>query len=87
MMEAEDQEFEGAKQFVRICGEATKNALSAPPSINPHAAAKQAVAAAVAKHAPGLIGKKSHRAARRHSGASGQSGQWVRKGNKILISL
>ncbi|WP_417915627.1 hypothetical protein [Candidatus Electronema sp. JM] len=89
-LNAEDREFEGAKQFVRMCGDAAKTALSAPATVNPQAAAKQAVSAAVAKHAPGLLtGKKSAAGARKSRRSSGPvvTGQWVRKGNKILISL
>ena len=90
MLEAEDMEFEGAKQFVRMCGEATKNALSAPANVNPQIAAKQAVSAAVAKHAPGLLtGTKPSGRPQKSRRPSGPvvTGQWVRKGNKILISL
>lgn len=90
MLEAEDMEFEGAKQFVRMCGDAAKTALSAPATVNPQAAAKQAVSAAVAKHAPGLLtGKKLAAGTRKSRRPSGPvvTGQWVRKGNKILISL
>ncbi len=89
-MSAEDREFEGAKQFVRMCGDAAKTALSAPTTVNPQAAAKQAVSAAVAKHAPGLMtGTKpsgSRQKSRRPSGPV-TTGQWMRKGNKILIKL
>lgn len=90
MLEAEDQEFEGAKQFVRMCGEATKNALAAPANVDPAIAAKQAVTAAMTKHAPGLMaGKKSAAGTRKSRRMTGPvaTGQWVRKGNKILISL
>ncbi|MGR0481507.1 MAG: hypothetical protein ACTFAL_08940 [Candidatus Electronema sp. V4] len=55
MLEAEDREFEGAKQFVRMCGEAAKTALAAPANVNPQIAAKQAVTAAAAKYVPGLM--------------------------------
>jgi len=90
MLEAEDMEFEGAKQFVRMCGEATKNALSAPANVNPQVAAHKAVTAAAAKHAPGLLtGTKPSGRPQKSRRPSGPvvTGQWVRKGNKILISL
>lgn len=51
----EDQEFEGAKQFVRMTGEAVKTALAVPETIDPAVAAEQAVAAAAAKFAPALL--------------------------------
>ncbi len=89
-MSAEDREFEGAKQFVRMCGDAAKTALAAPANVNPQAAAKQAVAASVAKHAPSLLtGRKPSGRPQKGRRPSGPvvTGQWVRKGNKILISL
>jgi hypothetical protein len=93
-LSAEDREFEGAKQFVRMCGDATKTALSAPANVNPQVAAHKAVTAAAAKHAPGLmtgkmVGKKSASGMRKIPRQAGPvtTGQWVRKGNKILISL
>lgn len=89
-LEAEDMEFEGAKNFVRMCGEATKKALSAPAHVNPQVAAQKAVAAAVAKHAPGLMaGQKTVARTRKSHRMIGPvtTGQWVRKGNKIVISL
>jgi hypothetical protein len=56
MLEAEDREFEGAKNFVRICGEAAKKALATTaPNTNPTAVAQKAVASVVAKYAPGLM--------------------------------
>lgn len=81
-LNAEDQEFEGAKQFVRMSGEAVKSALAAPSSLNPASAAQQAVSAAVARLAPGLVG-----GARAISSARsrGRSGQWVRKGRHVLL--
>ena len=96
MLEAEDREFEGAKQFVRMCGEAAKTALAAPATVNPQIAVKQAVTAAAAKYVPGLITgkmavKKSAAGTRKSSRSTATgpvtTGQWVRKGNKILIKL
>jgi hypothetical protein len=90
-LEAEDREFEGAKNFVRICGEAAKKALATTaPNTNPTAVAQKAVASVVAKHAPGLmrrpVGKPMGRQAAIMSGPGrGQSGRWVRKGNSIIL--
>jgi hypothetical protein len=78
----EDREFELAKQFVRLAGEATKNALTAPQAGQGGAAAgvKGAVAAAAERFAPGLL-KEEPEGARGTAGG----GRWVRRGNKIVI--
>jgi len=77
----EDSEFEAAKQFVRLAGQAVKNAVSSPGAAqNPAAAAKAAITEAARVHAPGLaIGA--------NGGANGgaKSGQWVRRGNSIEV--
>lgn len=88
-LEVEDKAFEGAKKFVQLSGDAVKSALSAPSNMNPQAVAQQAVVAAAAKHVPGLAGKQSPAGTQkihRHGGPV-TTGQWVRKGNKILIRL
>lgn len=92
-LEAEDREFEGAKNFVRICGEAAKKALATAPNANPTAVAQKAVASVVAKHAPGLLrkpatasrGAVSRQIAALPGAERGQSGRWVRKGNSIIL--
>ncbi|WP_417912185.1 hypothetical protein [Candidatus Electronema sp. TJ] len=89
-LEAEDREFEGAKNFVRICGEAAKKALATAPNANPTAVAQKAVASVVAKHAPGLMRQTTTKPMGRQvamtSGVGrGQSGRWVRKGNSIVL--
>jgi uncharacterized protein (DUF697 family) len=78
----EDEEFEGAKQYVRLSGEAVKSALTAPTNINPTAVAQQAVAAAAAKHAPAIMGQVP---AGGPMGLGGRSGRWVRKGRNIVL--
>ena len=83
----EDQEFEAAKQVVRLAGDATKNALSAPSS-NPVATARGAVTRAASKFAPGLVGQSPGRrgGAAGATGATGAaSGRWVRRGNRIIV--
>jgi uncharacterized protein (DUF697 family) len=90
-LEAEDREFEGAKNFVRICGEAAKKALATTaPNANPTAVAQRAVASVVAKHAPGLMRKTATKSTGRQTAVMsgpgrGQSGRWVRKGNSIVL--
>jgi hypothetical protein len=80
----EDQEFEVARQVVRLAGEVASNAAQANPSTPPQQAAQAAFTAGAQKHAPGLINgaapsrhghKCSHKAV----------GQWVRRGNTIII--
>ncbi|OQX15426.1 MAG: hypothetical protein BWK73_06710 [Thiothrix lacustris] len=55
MMDAEEREFEGAKQFVKLAGDAIKTAAAAPANSNPLAVAQSAAMSAVQKHAPHLI--------------------------------
>jgi hypothetical protein len=81
-LNAEDQEFEGAKQFVRLSGAAVKSALAAPSSVNPASAAQQAVGAAAARLAPGLAGGVR---APSPAGSRGMSGRWVRKGRHVVL--
>jgi hypothetical protein len=75
----EDREFEVAKQFVRFAGDATRNAVSAPGTRGPAGTARDAVARAAERFAPGLVGS----AGRPQGG--GQSGRWVRRGRRIVI--
>jgi len=76
----EDREYEGAKQFVRFAGETVNNALTAPASPNPQAAAQTAATQAAQALAPGLLGSAPAAPASRGSG-----GRWVRKGRNIII--
>jgi uncharacterized protein (DUF697 family) len=74
-LSAEDREFEVARQFVRMAGDAVKTALEAPPSADPHAVAQTAVGG-VTQGAPG------------HSGGDTsprRSGRWIRRGGKIVL--
>jgi hypothetical protein len=54
-LSGEDQEFEVARQFVRLAAEAAENAAQAPEGATPQAAAQNALADAAAQHAPGLL--------------------------------
>ena len=81
-LNAEDQEFEGAKQFVRMSGQAIRSALASPQNINPTSAAQQAVTAAAYRLAPGLVGRAPSGAS---TGPRGRSGRWVRKGRSIVL--
>jgi hypothetical protein len=89
----EDQEYEVARQVVKLAGDAVQRAALAPPAGNPVETAKSAVAAAAAQYAPGLL-----KGAVPVAGAGvpfmpstsaslgrGRSGKWVRRGNKIIL--
>jgi hypothetical protein len=68
MLSAEDREFEST--------------LAAPPGVSPASAAQQAVKAAAAKFAPGLLAGRSHLSPPIPAGASGR---WVRKGRNVVL--
>lgn len=85
--EQEDQEFEGAKQFVRLGADTLKQAAAASPAANPRAVAQSAAISAASKHAPGLLGT-SGSTARTSTGTGtgrGRTGRWTRRGNKIVL--
>jgi hypothetical protein len=78
-LEAEEAEFEVAKQFVRVAGEAMKNAAAAPPRAPPAETARRAVTDAMQKIAPGVLAKPGS------TGAGGGSGRWFRKGKVVVL--
>jgi hypothetical protein len=80
----EDQEFEVAKQFVRLAGAATKNAVFAPPTNDPQIAAKTAVATAAQKFAPGLL-RGTASGTTTFPTRRGRSGRWIRRGRNIIL--
>lgn len=63
-MSPQDQEFEIARRFVRLGGEAARQAARTPVRGSPANAAKDAVLAAARIHAPGLVGRSATRASR-----------------------
>jgi len=77
---AEDREFQGAKNFVRMAGDAVKSAVATPPSANPTAVAQAAVTASAQKHAAGLLS-----GAPGPGGGASRAGRWVRRGRNIII--
>lgn len=79
-MSSEDREFEGAKNFVRMAGDAVKSAASAPTTVNPTAVAQKAIMTAAKKLAPGLLGMGPWPA-----GKLGRGGRWLRRGRNIII--
>jgi hypothetical protein len=91
-----EQEFEGARQFVRIAADTAQNAVAAAQSgTDPRKAAQSAAMVAARRLAPGLLSSE----APPMGGASspmggtgappqepqGQSGQWKRHGRHIVL--
>ena len=81
----EDREFEAAKQFVRFAADATKNALSAPPSNSLAQVAQSAVSQAAQRFVPGLLGQVGPGGQAAPGRVGALSGRWVRKGNRIVL--
>ena len=83
----EDQEFEIAKQVVRLGGAAATNAAQAPPNAPPAQAAQAALTTAAQQFAPGLLrpgtspNGMQQRRIRRHR----NTGRWVRRGQEIVL--
>lgn len=81
----EDQEFEVAKQVVRLGGEAVKQAAQASANMPPQAAAQTAMVKSARKHAPGLVGGTSQNRLNPSPTGVRRSGRWVKRGNKVII--
>jgi hypothetical protein len=83
----EDREFEGAKQFVRLAADSVKNAAEMGPGVDPRAAAQAGLARAAQTLAPGLLQSSAPLAQpwRRDMAAGGNSGRWLRRGNRIVL--
>lgn len=77
----EDQEFETARRFVRLAGEAAKKVAYAPKNVPANKAAIMAVKAAAKKHAPGLFSQLQ----KGRNGGRQMSGKWIRRGRKIIL--
>jgi hypothetical protein len=88
-MSPQDQEFEVARRVVRLAGAATKQAVKAPTSGSPVAAAKNAVAKAAQTHAPGLSGGSAATTPNYTNGSArgvgARSGRWFRRGRRIVL--
>ncbi len=84
--EAEEQEFEMAKRFVRIAGTAAQQAAQAAQSGDPQAAVRSAVLSAAKRHLPQMRqGMRQGGAGATRGGSSANGGRWVRRGNQIVI--
>lgn len=81
----EDREFEGAKQFVRLAANTAAKAATAPPTADPRAIAQSAAVAAARQLAPGLVSGVAPAASTVAAAGRGQSGRWIRRGNKIVL--
>ena len=84
----EDREFEVAKRFVRLAGEATRNAVAAPTAANPQQVARVAFTNAAKTIAPGLATMTAPSAGYTMGPATNggaQSGRWFRRGRRIVL--
>ena len=84
----EDQEFEVAKQVVRLTGAAASNAGQAPPSAPPAQVAQTALTSAAQQFAPGLLRAATARPQATHQNGRcnhSNSGRWIRRENKIIL--
>lgn len=88
----EDQEFEVAKQVVRLGGAAANIAAQAPSSAPPSQAAQSALTTAAQQFAPGLLRSDPNRSDPNRSGTQQRrrcrhrnEGRWVRRGNGIIL--
>jgi len=87
-MSYEDQEFEVARRYVQLVAEAANNAAAAAPNTPPEAAgrvARNALAKAARRHAPGLL-RGGRAGSAGSAGAYGRrSGRWARRGRRIIL--
>jgi hypothetical protein len=82
-LSGEDQEFEVAKQMVRVAGTAAANAAATSQTLPPVPAAKQAVAHAARAHAPGLLGRPER--GKTECTCHASAGRWQRRGREIIL--
>jgi hypothetical protein len=81
----EDQEFEGARQFVRLAANTVNKAAAAPAGADPRAVAQQAAMNAARQLAPGLLRSAGAVSAGMASAGRASSGRWARRGNSIVL--
>ena len=81
-LEAEAQQFEMARRFVRIAGSAAQRAANAPASADPQSAVNAAVRGAARQHLPQLGAMSPPASA---FAAARPGGRWLRRGNQIVI--
>lgn len=81
----EDQEYEAARQLVRLAGAATSQAATASPAAPPQAVAQNAVATAAQGYAPGMLKGATPSGTRMMPGRRGKGGRWIRRGGVIVL--
>jgi hypothetical protein len=83
-LSGEDQEFEVARRFVRLAGDAAQEVASAPANAAPPQVAQNAMVNAAEKHAPGLLTAPNAQA-RGRQGQAKHTGRWIRRGKTIIL--
>ena len=83
----EDQEFEIAKQVVRLGGAAASNAAQSAPTAHPMQTAQAALTSAAKQFAPGLLrpGTSPSNNQQKRTCRHTKSGRWVRRGQEIIL--
>jgi hypothetical protein len=83
----EDQEFEVAKQIVRLGGAAARSAAQEAEYAAPDQVAHEAFSSAAQQYAPGLLRDRQPRYSSRRCRTCSRrnTGRWVRRGNAILL--
>ena len=81
----EDQEFEIAKQIVRLGGAAATSAAQAPQSAPPQQTAQAALTTAAQQFAPGLLRSDASPSQRAGKCRHRTSGRWIRRGTGIIL--
>jgi uncharacterized protein (DUF697 family) len=86
-MNQEDQEFDIARRFVRLAGDAAAKAANAGPAAATPAGAKAALVEAARTHAPGLARMLTSggMGIASPAGVAGRTGRWIRRGRHILV--
>ena len=79
----EEAEFEGARRFVQFAANTVHRAAANGDTGNPRTIAQQAAMSAARAHLPELL--KRSATAQGKAPHLGQSGRWVRRGNKIIL--
>ncbi|WP_433968360.1 hypothetical protein [Tunturiibacter gelidiferens] len=87
--ENEEHEWEAANTFVKLAGEAAKNAAKSPATGDPQAIARTALIEAAKIHAPEFVKSFANGASRPEVGGASstdkKTGRWVRHGQRIIL--
>lgn len=91
--DGEGEQYEGAKQFVRLAADTVTKAAAASPSADPRTVAQRAAMGAARQLAPGLLGGQPGGAGPGRAkggggpraGGAAQSGRWARRGSKVVL--